>query len=291
MEREPVNLAAAATRRIFIRATWLAILVCAALSAVPAHAWKPRTHVYIANVIRADALDGKVWIPPFGEFRISNEAQIAVNAADYFRAGAVGPDGFPDLWTGQAFIHPNTGPWLRHLWASATADNSWPVWGFTYGYLVHCAGDVFAHDWVNSYAGRAFPSMLEVTSNPALLQVIARHLAIETTLDNRLSVSDPSISIPYNFVLNKMVLDPGAQQAGMNPLIQHYVSLYWEKEKHKNDTVPGLDLIADVPSYNAEWFRDLGADLSYWVIANETAMKQSVEQGHGIVGALTSVLG
>ena len=129
MERDAVNRTAAARRRILVRATWLAVLICAVLSAAPAHAWKPRTHVYIANVIRA---------------------------------GAVGPDGFPDMWTGQAFIHPNTGPWLRHLWASASADNSQPVWGFTYGYLVHCAGDVFAHDWVNSYAGRAFPSMLEV---------------------------------------------------------------------------------------------------------------------------------
>jgi len=257
----------------------------------PAQAWKPKTHVYIANVIAADARDGKVWIPPFGEFYISPGAQLAMNAGPYFRAGAVGPDAFPDMWAGQAYIHPNTDPWLRHLWSSAEAQGldsfDAPVWGFTYGYLVHCAGDVFAHDWVNYYAGRAFPSISELASNPALLSVIARHLAIETVLDNRVSVSDATISIPYQFVLDKMVLGPGAQGAGMNPLIQHYVSLYWEKYPHRNDTVPLLG----VPTYDAEWFRDLGADLSYWVIANEAAIKESVEQGRGMVDSLTSHLG
>ena len=118
------------------------------------------------------------------------------------------------------------------------------AWAFTYGYLVHCAGDVFAHDWVNSYAGRAFPSMLEVTSDPTLLGVIARHLAIETTLDKRLSVSDPPSRFPTNSYWTRWCSTRGgAQRAGMNPVFQHYVSLYWEKEKRKNDTVPGLDLV------------------------------------------------
>ncbi len=288
MEHKAVAVEVGAGRRIAVIGVFLiTLLVCGAIFAGPAQAWKPKTHIYIANVIRADAQDGKVWIPPFGEFSISPGAQMAVNAASNFRAGAVGPDGFPDMWTGQAYIHPNTDPWLRHLWNSAERDNYADAWGFTYGYLVHCAGDVFAHDWVNYYAGRAFPSMSEVASDPTLLGVIARHLAIETTLDRRVSVSDPTISIPYNFVLNRMVLDPGAQQAGMNPLIQRYASLYWEKYASRNDTVPVLD----IPTYNAEWFRDLGADLSYWVIANETAMKQAVEQDQGMVGALTSNLG
>jgi hypothetical protein len=253
----------------------------------PAHAWKPKTHIYIANVIMDDARDGKVWIPPFGEFSITWMARDAVNWADQFRAGAVGPDGFPDMWTGQAFIHPNTDPWVRHLWNSAVSANNGPAWGFTYGYLVHCAGDVFAHDWVNYYAGRAFPSMSEIASDPALLGVVARHLAIETTLDNRISVSNSTISIPYQFILDKMLLDPGAQQAGMNPFIQHYVSLYWEKYPYRNDTIP----VFDIPTYNACWFYDLGADLSYWVMANETAMKETVEQGRGMIDALTSNLG
>jgi hypothetical protein len=53
----------------------------------------------------------------------------------------------------------------------------------------------------------------------------------------------------------------------------------------------GLDLLVDVPSYDAEWFYDLGAGLSYWVIANETATKRAVEQGEGLVDAYTSELG
>jgi len=84
---------------------------------------------------------------------------MAVKWADHFRGGAVGPDHFPDPWTGQAYIHPNTGPWLRHLWNSAVANRSdtVAVWAFTYGTLVHCAADVFGHDWVNYYSGGAYP--------------------------------------------------------------------------------------------------------------------------------------
>ncbi len=280
-------LASACARKIPIRPLWLLVVSCATLCAAPAQAWKPKTHIYIANVIREDAKDGKVWIPPFGEFTISPEAREAIDAAPYFRAGAVGPDAFPDMWSGQAFIHPNTQPWLRHLWASAAAQSDPKVWGFLYGYLIHCAGDVFANDWVNSHAGRAFPAVAEIAANPSLLSVVAKHLAIENTLDRRISVTNSTISIPYNFVLEKMLLDPGAQQAGMNPLIQHYVSLYWQKYPHRNDKVDVLG----VPTYDAEWYRDLAERLTQWVIANETAAKRSVEQGESYIGALTSELG
>jgi len=93
--------------------------------------------------------------------------------------------------------------------------------------------------------------------------VIARHTALEITVDKRLNLSETGISIPYNFVLNKLILHPDAQQVGLNPLIQHYVSLYWEKYPSRNDKVP----ILDVPTYDAEWFRDLGADLSLAVVS------------------------
>jgi len=48
------------TRGLRVRALWMMVLASTALCAPPIHAWKPRTHIYIANVIRADALDGKV---------------------------------------------------------------------------------------------------------------------------------------------------------------------------------------------------------------------------------------
>ena len=111
----------------------VALLVCA-------FGWKPNTHVYIADIILADARDGKVWIPPFGEFNVSPDALSAIQTfPDTFRAGSVGPDGFPDIFTGQLSIHPNTDAWLSYMWS--VMKDEWRTtegWAFLFGFLTHC---------------------------------------------------------------------------------------------------------------------------------------------------------
>ncbi len=74
------------------------VLLCALWTCLPsphACAWKPTTHVYTANVIMDDAKDGKVTIPPYGEFDIAETAKLALTRPDHYRGGSIGPDAFP----------------------------------------------------------------------------------------------------------------------------------------------------------------------------------------------------
>lgn len=96
-----------------------AALVTASLLAQPAYAWKPNTHVYLANIVLRDVVDdGKVTIyetdyasgkvvGQLGSFEVNPAIVAALRAKpDQFRAGVVGPDAYPDMLTGQSVIHP-----------------------------------------------------------------------------------------------------------------------------------------------------------------------------------------
>ena len=182
-----------------IRSALLAFIAIVALP-VCAFGWKPNTHVYIANIILADAQDGKVWIPPYGEFNVSPEAMNAISWPDMFRAGSVGPDGFPDIFTGQLSIHPNTDAWLSYMWN--VMQNEWRVseaWAFMFGFLTHCGGDNWCHDWVNYYAGGPWQGLseFETASSPTACAMIdIKHLAIEATLNRQVNPSDEDPPAP-----------------------------------------------------------------------------------------------
>ena len=56
---------------------------------------------------------------------------------------------------------PGPDPWLAHLWAKAygppgTPDSTGPCRAFVAGYLVHAAGDIYGHTFINHYTGDAF---------------------------------------------------------------------------------------------------------------------------------------
>ena len=129
----------------------------------PSAAWKPYTHNFSAEQARLDVIaDGQV--------TIENRAypvHPAVVAAlrdwpQFYNAGVIGPDGFPDLTYGQAVIHPKkTGEWLRHIYNrawTAQTDASYSgaersqILAFAYGFLTHGAGDMWAHTLVNDIA-------------------------------------------------------------------------------------------------------------------------------------------
>lgn len=95
------------------------------VSSTPALAWKPKTHVYLAEQALKDALDdGKVTIYATdfagGTIRTANGAPVIVGEYKVdprvldalrtfpaqFRAGVLGPDAYPDIATGQQIIHP-----------------------------------------------------------------------------------------------------------------------------------------------------------------------------------------
>ncbi|WP_162660168.1 hypothetical protein [Tuwongella immobilis] len=143
---------------------WISLPVLAVMGVVfaapNALAWKPKTHVYLAEEAMKDALDdGRITLyavdpatnrlkrgangnlVPIGNYRVDPRILEALaKYPDQFRAGVLGPDAFPDILTGQQIIHPagqitrgetgvdlnKNGPgpdaWLRHLWAVAYTE-------------------------------------------------------------------------------------------------------------------------------------------------------------------------
>ncbi|MBP2161508.1 MULTISPECIES: zinc dependent phospholipase C family protein [Asticcacaulis] len=188
-----------------LRAQLMAAVAVLTLTAPtqPAYAWKPKTHIYLAEEALRDALDnGKVTlyetdratgriIGVLGEFDVDPNILAALKAGQkQFRAGVLGPDAYPDILTGQQIIHPEeadaidgtaggSNAWLTHLWERGFVNGATPqVRAFTIGYLTHAAGDVFAHTYVNHYAGGEFMLVPDPTN-------AVKHLVLEGYIGKR----------------------------------------------------------------------------------------------------------
>jgi len=186
------------------RALLCGVAALTTLAAVsPAHAWKPKTHIYLAEEALRDAItDDKVTIyetdyrtgkiiGELGKFTVDPAILAALKAApQQYRAGVLGPDAYPDILTGQQVIHPDeahavdkgaggSNAWLTYLWRRGFVDGPSPqVRAFTVGYLTHAAGDVFAHTFVNHFAGGEFKLAPDPTN-------AAKHLVLEGYIGKR----------------------------------------------------------------------------------------------------------
>lgn len=250
-----------------------------------AHAYSVRVHVYGANLIAEDAADGEIDLGAWGKYKLDPDVQEAITRyPSSFRAGSVGPDGYPDIFTGQAFTHGDqstglvqylldkreltcpvaeargwctpgscaanrcTAPqddlvpyrymtytnqqrvrpqrfWRSIDWAHALVDDarneiaevptgdieqrnrSLQALSFAYGYLMHYAGDGFAHQWVNLYAEGAW-DYFDESLNPEF-----RHVALERYLEhlmgpaakNQALWNTRSVDIPVWFLRKYLV--------------------------------------------------------------------------------------
>lgn len=194
------------------RALMCGVAALMLLPAAPALAWKPKTHVYLSEEALRDALDdGKVTIREtdyrtgrivgeLGRFDVDPAILAALRAApQQYRAGVLGPDAYPDILTGQQVIHPDAaedvGPgaggsnaWLTHLWRRGFVDNPSPqIRAFTVGYLTHAAGDIFAHTYVNHFAGGEFQLVPDPTN-------ATKHLVLEGYIGKRTPATISAIS-------------------------------------------------------------------------------------------------
>ena len=169
------------------RAASVAAVLTVLCAASSAHAFKPYTHVYAAQEAWEDAKDGKVTLhyttylggnngvtpTPIGDFDVDPDILRAIRAnPQLFYAGALGPDAYPDIVSGQSRIHPPNGTgndpdanpggsgtdmWMQELWAAAWGSHrSDENIAFTTGFLAHAAGDLYAHSYVNYYSGGIF---------------------------------------------------------------------------------------------------------------------------------------
>ena len=148
----------------------LAFVCAMGMFSKKAYAWKTKTHGFSANLLLKEAEDGKVTVDG-KDYTIPEEYLNALRQyPNAFRAGTLGPDFYPDMLTGQSYIHPydaaagvGVGDWLMEL---VKGVNSLPkdsnarkeALAFTLGMAIHFAGDQFGHDFINAFAGGAYPS-------------------------------------------------------------------------------------------------------------------------------------
>lgn len=234
MKSTPVRRWAAAGRLLLV-ATAVPLLAAATGPILRAEgsaaAWKINTHLFAANVALADAInDGKVTIPPFGEFALQPDVVQALRAAPAaYRAGVLAPDLFPDMYVGGWVIHSDlteekdgwmADNWLRHVWTRA---RGWPndgdrnrVLAFGYGFLTHGAGDIFAHTWVNQKANGAWVSFQNKDRETAI-----KHILLEGFVGEHTPATDLSLDVWPRFVSNTLIKDDVARRHH-KPIAAHY---------------------------------------------------------------------
>jgi hypothetical protein len=179
-------------------------------------AWKPATHVYLAEQALKDAKDdGKVTIErvnyntgeitgTLGTYPIDPEILSALKGyPSQYRAGVLGPDAYPDILTGQQVIHPDANPegsdgWLKYLWHESRSGSP-AVKAFATGYLTHAAGDMYGHTFVNKFTGGAF------TPTPPSNAI--KHVLLESYIDKLMPRPNFSASIEgvKDFIYQKMI--------------------------------------------------------------------------------------
>ena len=222
----------------------LVMVMCFAMLPLQAFGWGKMTHVYTANEILRTALsrgsveyEGKSF-----DFTVPEEFRDAISSyPDAFRAGALGPDVYPDILTGQMYIHPadaniDSGMWVTYLCDAVNkmgkdTESRKVALSFTLGCILHYCGDLFGHDFVNTFSGGAFPSiasteMLDLKSER--LNNVVSHLAVESYMDALIypsySASNGKIDAPNFFVQNTMVFN-GSPAAGLATPYRYYPEL------------------------------------------------------------------
>lgn len=220
-------------------------------------AFDTRTHVWIAQEVINDLEDGKVTIEPFGDFSVDPDTVSAIlNNKRIYRMGNIGPDGFPDVVGGQVTVHPgledgyidDQAETLVEGWKSDT----WFQWilskaqtpqekAFALGFLGHGAADIFAHTYVNMYAGDIFDM------NDGETDVEKRHIYLEKYISDRLPPFKNSAGetlgeahelvaindeLPISFIKETLLMnDDVAEQYALSGTANYLAKLYEFRQK------------------------------------------------------------
>lgn len=211
---------------------------------LPLSAWKSVVHVHLALIAQADAVDdgmvtlyemdyesGRIMRDAAGHLKVIGTYPVdpAVLSAlrafpDQYKAGAVGPDAYPDIITGQSGIHPDnrnrghavSNDWLKLLWEESKKVRPAQVKAFTAGFLAHAAGDLFGHTFVNNYSGGPF----EFGENAL------KHIVLESYIDKRTPTDFPdfynvSIDGAEDFIYKQLVIGPLIPPASESDINNH----------------------------------------------------------------------
>jgi hypothetical protein len=188
-------------------------------------AWKVPTHVAIANqtldelktAIKTDQSPSNPDIIVFHGIELhlnKTEAyQALLDHEEYFRMGVSGPDAFPDMVSGQMYLHTNNGElsdspiqtktkleerggssrfrsvdYAMFMLKKADETNDPKILAFALGYLGHCVGDGFAHTFINEYSGGFF----DYFGGNGLFGTLSeevKHIAAEGYIDHSLPIN------------------------------------------------------------------------------------------------------
>lgn len=220
----------------------LVLALCLSCFPIEAFAWGKMTHTHTANLMEDEAIDGFVTVRYHVNtadgvkelnYSIPQEYLDAIQTyPNMFRAGALGPDMYPDILTGQMYIHPayaqiKSGAWVTYLCNAVNkmgkdTEGRKMALAFTLGCILHYCGDLFGHDFVNTFAGGTFPEVLKrdiLDLKGERLNNILSHMSVEKYMDSLLyptynEEKNGGIDAPDNFVTNVMVFN-GSPSIGL----------------------------------------------------------------------------
>ena len=221
----------------------------------PAMAWKPPTHLFgVAQALLEAQTGSGVSIKALDGSTITIPVNATIKDAltqfpDAYRAGALGPDAYPDIFFGQGYIHPDTRThndenpganppntaqtyeWLGYLWDKAWDTSKPPATrlrniAFATGFMGgHAAGDIFAHTWVNHYAQGVFPDFTDLGK----ADISVRHVVVEGYADKHRPGFENNdfytIAAPLDFVADELILSPFARSHAKYPLFNFFFSM------------------------------------------------------------------
>lgn len=159
-----------------------------------------------------------------------------------FLSGTLGPDTYPDLITGQVTTHPGivgdwqTNDWLMHMYSQARPGREL---AFAAGYLVHAAGDVFAHTYVNAYAGDVF-----ILGDERRVEL--RHFLLEKYIDSKLpnfSLSTNALQVPAAYLRDKLIHNTDASRLAKASKIALHITAMHDVHRNVKNLVRDLDRI------------------------------------------------
>ncbi|MGA1854999.1 zinc dependent phospholipase C family protein [Azospirillum sp. 11R-A] len=232
----------------------------------PAVAWSLKTHFWIGQQVLNDALDdGRVELggksyevaPPILNALRSNPNQ--------YRMGNLGPDVFPDPIVGQMTTHPGvtngwqTDDWLRQLVGRSSSPSDL---AFSYGFVAHAAGDVFAHTYVNALAGDIFlltDRERDVERRHFLLEKYIESLtpapldAAGNAVDFEASLGTPADFLRDSLILNEDVATQNFKAAQTGA---HLTAMYHVRNGVRIARDETQNLIESITTFGADRFKE-----------------------------------
>ncbi len=232
---------------------------------------KSKTHIFMANLLIEDLKRGTLILPGIGNFAPASELRTAIlKFPSAFRAGAVGPDFYPDMLFGQAVIHPEqSGKWLDLMFERLTysiPDDYDKNLSFALGFMFHYAGDMFGHAYVNSYAGGWFPPYEEIIKDAEKAKIVARHLLVESYMDSKVPLwANMSVSPPIDFIRDTFYCNDaiGLAPDSMMNLSGKFTMLRNNVHDLLNTTAIGMT--TQVTEYVQHWEKDVDNGILSWL--------------------------